>query len=233
MTHIKPNNRGTWELNGEVGWYVGPSMRHYRCVKCYFPRTKTDRDCDKVTFFPTSVPFPQVKLVDFLKHAATDIITILTSPLSTATPSLQAGDPVRKALLTLATQLNRIDKLPALQKPTAASPRVLTPTIQRFSEPVACPPRVQESTPSSIPAANLQHHSKTLKNTRFKNTIPHKYHLRPRTRLQNSVGTNFKNIAVEQLTAQHIFQHKAQYIFKSNGKKETIDTLLAGTDKDV
>ena len=134
VTHIKPNNRGTWELNGEVGWYVGPSMRHYRCVKCYFPRTKTDRDCDTVTFFPTSVPFPQVKLVDFLKHAATDIITILTSPPSTTTPSLQAGDPVRNALLTLATQLNRIDKLPALQKPTAASPRVLTPTIQRFSE---------------------------------------------------------------------------------------------------
>ena len=67
VTHIKPGNRGSWELNGEVGWYVGPSMQHYRCVQCYFPRTKQIRDCDTVTFFPTNVPFPQVKLVDFLK----------------------------------------------------------------------------------------------------------------------------------------------------------------------
>ena len=50
VAHIKPNNRGTWELNGEVGCYVGPSMQHYRCVKCYFLRTKKVRDCDAVTF---------------------------------------------------------------------------------------------------------------------------------------------------------------------------------------
>ena len=52
VAHIKPGVRRTWELNGEVGWYVGPSMHHYRCVKIYFPRTKTTRDCDTVTFFP-------------------------------------------------------------------------------------------------------------------------------------------------------------------------------------
>ena len=105
VSHRKPNNRGTWELNGETGWYVGPSMQHYRCVKCYFPRTRTTRDCDTVTFFPTNIPFPQVKLDDFLRQAATDIITILTKPPSSTTPSLQSGDPVRNALLTLATQL--------------------------------------------------------------------------------------------------------------------------------
>ena len=40
VTHIKPGNRSLWELNGEVGWYVGPSMQHYYCVECYYPRTK-------------------------------------------------------------------------------------------------------------------------------------------------------------------------------------------------
>ena len=28
VAHIKPNQRRTWKLNGEVGWYVGPSMHH-------------------------------------------------------------------------------------------------------------------------------------------------------------------------------------------------------------
>ena len=105
VAHIKPNNRGTCKLNGEVGWYVGPSIQHYYCVKYYFLRTKTVRDCDAVTFSPTSVLFPQIKLKDFLKQAATDIIIILTQPPSATTPSLQAGDPVRNALLTSATQL--------------------------------------------------------------------------------------------------------------------------------
>ena len=26
VAHIKPHNQGTWELNGEVGWYMKPSM---------------------------------------------------------------------------------------------------------------------------------------------------------------------------------------------------------------
>ena len=75
VAHIKPSNRGTWELNDEVGWYVGPSMQHYRCVKCYFPRTKIIWDCDTVTFFPTTIPFSPVKLEDHLKQAASDIST--------------------------------------------------------------------------------------------------------------------------------------------------------------
>ena len=131
VTHIKPGNRGSWELNGEVGWYVGPSMHHYLCVKFYFPRTEQIRDCDTVTFFPTNVPFPQVKLVAFLKQAATDIITILTSPPSTTTPSLEAGDPVRNVLLTLATQLHRIDTIPEPVKIDSPTPRVLSPELQK------------------------------------------------------------------------------------------------------
>ena len=111
VAHIKPNVRRTWELNGEVGWYVGPSLQHYRCVSCYFPRTKTLRNCDTVTFSPKAIPFPEIKLEDFLRQAAEDIISILTLPPSTTTPSLAAGDPVRNALLTLATQLQRVQKM--------------------------------------------------------------------------------------------------------------------------
>ena len=70
VAHIKPDNRGTWELNGEVGWYVEPTLQHCCCVKCYFSMTKTVRDCDTVTFFLTTVPFPQVNLEDHLKQAA-------------------------------------------------------------------------------------------------------------------------------------------------------------------
>ena len=61
LAYVKPNVRRTWELNGELGWDVSHSMKHYRCVEYYFPRTKTTRDCDTVNFFPKSIHFPEIK----------------------------------------------------------------------------------------------------------------------------------------------------------------------------
>ena len=95
VAHIDPSNKATWELNGEVGWYVGPAMQHYRCITAYFPRTRTTRICDMVTSFPHDVPFPRVTLKDHIQQAAEDITNILKKSPSTTVPSLQAGDPVK------------------------------------------------------------------------------------------------------------------------------------------
>ena len=124
-------------------------MKHYRCVQCYFLRTKTTRDCDTVTFFPKSVPFPEIKLEDFLRQAAEDIITVLILPPSTTTPSLEAGNPVRNALLTLATQLKRVHKIPYQEKiPEAvASLRVQPTVIPIHTSPPAPVPRVEAPLP--------------------------------------------------------------------------------------
>ena len=120
VSHIKPNIRNSWGLNGQSGWYVGPAMRHYRCVRCYFPATKSERICDTVKFFPHDIPFPAIKTDDYLKQAVKDIITILTKPPSSTTPSLSTGDPVRNALLKLATQLKRIESIPQSPNTTTA-----------------------------------------------------------------------------------------------------------------
>ena len=161
VAYIKPNNRGTCELNGEVGWYIGPSMEHYRFVKFYFLRTKTIRDCDIVTFFPASVLFPKIKLEDFLKQAATDIITILTQPPSTTTPSLQAEDPVRNVLLTLATQLKRIEPIIPVVETVVPPPKVFEPVLAQHQTLVTQPPMVKINKP--IPVFSLQELGKKLK----------------------------------------------------------------------
>ena len=63
---------------------------------------------------------------DFLRQAAGDIVSMLTLTPSTTTPSLHVDDPVRNALLTLATQLNRVQSILEQSSPTnaATSPRV-------------------------------------------------------------------------------------------------------------
>ena len=64
VAHVKPNARGSWKLNGEPGWYVGPALQHYRCVTCYYPKSRSERVCDTVTFIPTILPFSQVTITD-------------------------------------------------------------------------------------------------------------------------------------------------------------------------
>ena len=107
MVHIKTNVRGTWESRAKEGWYIGPAMKHYRCVKCFLPATRREVDADTVTFIPKYIKFPEVHLKDFLRQAATDILTLLRKPPPSTVPSLEAGDDVHNALLQIASLLNR------------------------------------------------------------------------------------------------------------------------------
>jgi hypothetical protein len=193
-----------------------------------------------VTFFPSNIPFPDIRLDDFLRQAANDIITILTQPQSPTTPTLQAGDPVRNALLTLATQLKRIDNIPEPLPPPVSLPRVdrALPRVDRAPQ---SRNKILTQQSSYTPATALQTQSNKPKNIRFNNKTEHRYPLRSlqrRTKYNttpatHSQGTNFKNIASRVLVAQHIFQYKAAHIFRPNGTKETIDSMLSGPSKDI
>ena len=57
------------------------------------------------------MPFPKINTNDYLRQAAKDIITILTEPLTSTTPSLETGDETRNGLLKLASLLNIANKL--------------------------------------------------------------------------------------------------------------------------
>ena len=141
VAHHTPEDRATWDLNGENGWYIGPSLQHYRCVKCYFPKSRRVRDIPKIEIIPHAIPIPEVKLTDHLRQAASDIVSILQTPPSTTSMSLEAGDPTRNALQKIAEILERKTTIPKLttkdtlapQEPEkdAASPRVKDPKLKR------------------------------------------------------------------------------------------------------
>ena len=220
VAHVSPQKRATWELNGEVGWYVGPSMDHYRCVQCYFPRTREVRNCDTVEFFPHDIVFPRVTLKDHLKQAADDLITILTQPPKNNVPSMQAGDPTRNAILQIAKLLKRVEHIPEpveeiIHQDDASAPRVKPKPMPNEScnlprTPTAMPHNVDEVTTDA-----LQQHSNLPKNVRFQNQGNHKHNLR-----SNAPA----------LILDHMFhpKHSANHLCREDGKKETIDSLLAG-----
>ena len=65
LVHLKTSQRPTWSPNGEEGWTIGWSPEHYRCIKVFFTKTRSERDCDTITFFPTVIFFSKVTLDNF------------------------------------------------------------------------------------------------------------------------------------------------------------------------
>ena len=239
VAHDTPGKRATWALNGESGWTVGPAPDHYRCISCYFPRTRTVRQCDTVTYFPTIIPFPKVGLSDFLRQAAKDIVTILTHPPANTIPTLEQGSATNNALLKLATILQRIDKVPTLETTLETNSQTIDPLeIEHILHKEASLPRVQKQAPlPRVSKTAISKHvatSSSIENTissdklspptwaRNKSFTQSRYDLRPR-------GTNFRSQA-----AQHIFNTThVSHIYDDNGKKETLTSLLSGDNKEL
>ena len=72
----------------------------------------------------------------------------------------------------------------------------------------------------------LQQHSGLNKNQRLTNNTPHRY---PICSKPTNNGTNFRYLAAQYLIAQHLFNpHNAarSHIYRADGNKETMDTLL-------
>ena len=180
IAHVKPQTRASWDLHGVQGFYTGPVINHYRCITCFFSKTRSERVCDTVKFLPHTIPIPKTNIDDYLRQSAQDIITILSNPPSTTVPSLTAGDPVRNALLEIAQQLGRVEPLTVPNKKdtdNTSPPRVYDPQSLSFDAQL---PRVNASSSltNSIATRNtspevdintsvLEPQSGIIKNNRF------------------------------------------------------------------
>jgi hypothetical protein len=86
-------------------------MEHYRCVKCYIPSSARERDVDTLKFFPKTVPFPNISTEDYLKQAASDILSILQKSPTTL-PYLVYGDATNNTIVQIAKLLGRAEAPP-------------------------------------------------------------------------------------------------------------------------
>ena len=83
-------------------------------MACYFPKTRSARQINTLTFFPHTIPFPEVTTEDFLKQAALDIVSILSNPPTSLPISLEAGDSTKNAILQTAEVLGTVVSAPKL-----------------------------------------------------------------------------------------------------------------------
>ena len=109
IAHVAHDNRTSFGQHGQVGWYIGPSLAHYRCWKCYFPDTNSERDVLTVDFFPEKIPFPRFTKEAYLQQTAEDMLHLLqpdpvTLPLFAP---LAFGPPILNAYAKVADILRR------------------------------------------------------------------------------------------------------------------------------
>ena len=236
VVQLKKGQKKTWEMNGEMAYYVGPAMKHYRCVTCFYPRTKFTRATNTVKFLPHQVPLPEVTMIDFLKQTASDIVDLLKDPPSSYAVSLQAGSAVKNAYQQIAELLNRINKPEQIPPPSsidnpATTPRVPSPVISDPST-IATVPRVQQSTslddPSTIAAVTRVKQNNTLLDEKINMAIQRlKKKFEPTnkalisTSQQPTTYTDFKNLAVNQLFL-------VNHVYDTTGKRLNIEQLMRG-----
>jgi hypothetical protein len=266
VVHLKATNRASWEYHGEEGWYVGPSMEHYRCVKCFIPSTNRVRDADTVKFFPHQIPFPSTTTVDYLHQAANDISSLLKNPPKSSFPSLESGNITTNALTKIATMSHRASArpepiLPSPPSPSPSSPPAPDASVPRVDQQQATQPApVPPTPPSPVPAPRVQKSTPTptlvtkpafvptpkprislpalLQQEKRRHTILHSnaFHQamnQHNLRQQYLCQHNFRHQATQYLAAQHVFQPTVNHIYNQHGKKETIDSLLRGPNKEV
>jgi hypothetical protein len=248
--HLKPDQRASWAYHTEEGWYIGPSMEHYRCVKCYVPTTSRERNVDTLQFFPKKIPFPRITTEDYLKQAASDIVAILKNPPSSI-PYLAYGDTTNNAIVQIATLLGRAESPPPVLPihPPRVQLQSHPPRVPQQTHPPrvqipAHPPRVP--VPTHPPRVQLRTHPPRVQIqplARPKQVLPlkpksnrvslprgqhHKSRLQRRYALRSNGTPTQPLLQHMQAIALATFHHDVNHIYNDLGKKETINTLLHG-----
>jgi hypothetical protein len=70
MAHVKPKNRRTWDVHGEVGYNIGTAMEHHRCFNVYIVKTRATRVSDSVFFKHQYITNPQITPETLVMKAA-------------------------------------------------------------------------------------------------------------------------------------------------------------------
>ena len=81
--HKKSGNCTSWGFHGTPGWYIVPSLKHYRCIHCYMPATAIVCITETLQSIPKACNLPKTANEDYLQQAIGDILEIMQDPPNT------------------------------------------------------------------------------------------------------------------------------------------------------
>ena len=121
LVHDTPDKRGSWQVHGKLGFYIGRALLHYRCHSVYMVDTHATRISDCLAWFPVSIKMPGTSLVEELTAAVEGVRRSLTKLLA-GNSDPTARQPLQEAEEVLAEQLRAVRQL--FQHTTPAVPEL-------------------------------------------------------------------------------------------------------------
>jgi hypothetical protein len=143
MVHDTPEQRGTWQVHGSVGFYIGRALLHYRCHNVWMKETRATRISNCLAWFPKTVKMPGSSQVEELTAAVTDVRNLLKN--LTGTPFRGLQPEVDRAI---SEQLRDVR---ALFSPLAVgtSNEAIWPRGQQVVQPNPAPIRIADALPDT------------------------------------------------------------------------------------
>jgi len=139
IVHEKPEDQKSWDNHGVEGFYLGPSLNHYRCWDFYIPKTQRTHLSDTVQWLPRGFQLPGSSPLHRFEAAFDDLRTAITELKSSNIISAFERQPASN---DATTAMNRIRILDNIMNP------------QQFQR--VCSP--EDTIPSTItPAAPYPH----------------------------------------------------------------------------
>ena len=146
LVHDTPEKRGSWQVHGKLGYYVGRALLHYHCHTVYMVDSRATRISDCLAWFPVNIKMPGTSLIEELTASVEGVRRILTKLLATNSDP-QARQPLRDTEEILAEQLRAVRQLfqpnlPAAEpeQRVAALPPIAPLTTQNQRVPIYHPP---------------------------------------------------------------------------------------------
>jgi hypothetical protein len=112
QTHVKPDERRTWDARTDAGFNLGTSMEHHRCYRVYITKTRATRISDTVAFQHQYITNPTLSPESRVIAAAQQLTAALKE-------NIPAGNETAEALAKVSVLFTRI----AVAKNTAAAAR--------------------------------------------------------------------------------------------------------------
>jgi len=119
LVHDTPEKRGSWQVHGKLGYYIGRALLHYRCHTVYMVDSRATRISDCLAWFPVNISMPGTSLIEELTASVEGVRRSLSKLLSANSDST-ARQPLQEAGDILAEQLRAVRQL--FQHSTSAEP---------------------------------------------------------------------------------------------------------------
>jgi hypothetical protein len=90
QTHVKPNDRLSWDTRSEPGFNLGTSMEHHQCFRVYVTRTRATRISDTIVFKHQYITSPMISPESHVVAAAQQLVTALQGNIPAGNKMVEA-----------------------------------------------------------------------------------------------------------------------------------------------